>query len=231
MTTVRPRRRIRRSLGRGVSAFTVLELLIVLALVAALGAMVFPPLSRWVDEYRFRETVKQFDAAMDACRAAAQRGGRALVLVARTENGGLRVRSRDAADVATEGLADAPRATAAHSAERREVSSGPETHGLTEMFTAPSLARFSFPPGFGPDAEEAGGSGVPARAPAGESAGLGPEVELAVVLPDGTAAAGTPWRVRDAHGRVAETAVDRWSGTIRLRPVATTATRPGEVKR
>ncbi len=195
-----------------------LELLIVLALLAALGAMVFPPLSRWVDEYRFRETLKQFDAAMDACRAAAQRGGRALVLVARAENGGLRVRSHDA----SEAPAEAPTEASADAGESRAASVGASG--------APSLTRFSFPPGFGPDTDEAPGPGVNSSRPASESGGPGTEVELAVLLPDGTAAAGTPWRVRDAHGRVAETSVDRWAGTLRLRSVAKPATRAGEVR-
>jgi len=195
----------------GAPGFTLIELLIVLALMAALMAIVFPPMWRWLDDYRFRETLRQFDASMDACRAGAQRRGRAVTVFARVEAGGIRVYTREV-DIAPS------------TAEEEAITQGPAA-------VAPvAVVRFAFSSGFEPETSgelEGALEVLPPAAP--DTSEAPPDDELALLLPDGTAAAGKAWRVRHANGRSAEVIVDRWSGSVRLRAVASPAARATEL--
>jgi len=186
-------------------AFTIVELLIVLALLAAIGSLALPPVWKWVEDVRFRETMATFDAAMDAAGAAARRGGRALAVAARNENGRLKVETSEVAGPL--------------SPDEAGDSEGDDSG------RAVSVVRYSFPPGFR-FADEVRRAGASVAAGPGTKAGATgsstgeTRLGIALFLPDGTAAAGAPLRISDGRGHSAEVVVDAWSGAVRLRPVA-----------
>ncbi len=183
--------------GRCARAFTIIEVLIVLALLIAIGALSIPPVWRWVEDYRFRESLARFDSAMDSCRAVAQRRGEVLAVSAAEVNGIVRVESRGVARRPVDEL------------EVELVESGAEE---------PATLRFRFPRGFRLAVDEGGSAGfVPGAGESDETQAAGRE--FALLLPDGTAASGDRLLVTDVHGRRAEVAVDRWSGEVRLREV------------
>lgn len=205
MTTVS--RALRSGAARGrctcTRGFTILEVLVVVALLAAISAIAFPTLSKWVGEYRFRETLEQFEASMESCRAATQRAGCAVRIAARTEGRRVRVLSTE--------LKDRPPVREEAITDVREES--PDFR-----------VRFEFPAGFvAAGAGDRGTRAAEIKAAAGGAVlpdGAPPAEDLAILLPDGTASGGTTWRVRDSAGRLAEIVVDHWSGAVRLRRIA-----------
>jgi|GEM_PF-1786435 len=65
-------------------AFTILELMLAIAVLVAIGAVVVPVLTNRAPEASFRESVAQLDSAVALARARSRQEGTALMLVARS---------------------------------------------------------------------------------------------------------------------------------------------------
>jgi len=69
-------------------AFSLVEVLVALAVLILLGALVLPTLHGLSDTAEFRETCDQLSSAVSVCRSEAQRRGTPMELVARKESDG-----------------------------------------------------------------------------------------------------------------------------------------------
>lgn len=197
--------------ARGRGAFTLLEILIALAIVVALLALVAQPLARRLGDSRFRETLSQIEAAMMLVRADAQRNGSAIEVFARDGRAGFQLLGREV-DFG-QGAPPEDESSGQGTAHERLVFELPAGFviGESELSSAPRKAESEgmAPPPVPVDEESgAGGDADPAGA-------------VVVFLPDGSAARGTgSGVVTDRAGRRAEMKVNTWTGRVEVVPGA-----------
>lgn len=211
--------------------FTLLELMVVLAILLALASVAVPALLTSSRASRLPEAQGQIEAAMMMARADAQRQATPVRLM---------VRERAGSAGEMELVAEAVELSAAE--PREESAEGATTGGPAKVSPERSGSVYALPSGvsvreFVPGShEEIAGrehTSVPSvaahSAPSGASAdrasGAASEtsirdgVVLAVFLPDGEAVRPGPRYLVDRAGRVLELVVEPMSGRVTVRPV------------
>lgn len=199
--------------------FSVIELLVVLGVLVAVGAVVTADLAGRTADARLAEASRRVESAFVLARAEAQRAGRAMNLLARAEGRTARLvlAAFDADGESIDGSGDggraAPRATP------------PPSERLLVVLPAGVLVTSG-------EASSAGGAGLDAAsgrpteprpgddAGAASVAGASEPVRLAVMLPDGTCRAEPSCRLVGPGPRRAGVTVSRWTGRARVAPIA-----------
>lgn len=196
------------------SGLTLLELLIALALMAALVGTVLPMVANRAEPMQFEETLRHVKSAVEWCRADARRGGEPVELVAMVDASGRTL----LVGVIFGGEEGASRAGVAAS------SAGTEA----ERVEAPRRTYLELPAGYrltrgelDRAVEELAGS---------EDAFLPPPVDevieeedrrvtVAIFLPDGGAIVGEPVRLEGRRGMRAMLRVNPWTGSATIEPL------------
>lgn len=175
--------------------FSMIELLIVVAIVVALGAVVSASLLGWGADARFEEASRRVESAFVIARADALREGRALAIMARPDRG------RDGMDLVLETF---------------------DPEGGSEAGARPSRRLVALPDGVRVvdrlESQDGAGTAAPG-ADAAVQAGAGGSVRLCVMLPDGGAWASAPVYLVGPGDRAAKIGVNRWTGTARIEVV------------
>ncbi len=183
--------------------FSILELLIVVGVIVALGAVVSASLFGLAAGARFDEAVRRVEAAFVLARADAQREGRALAIVA------------DSGPEGVELVLERFEPDSAMAAKPAGPAGGPESRRLVLL---PGGVRVTdhLPPAPGTAASPA----VPdAEAGADRAEGGRESVRVCVMLPDGGAWASRPMYLVGPGERAAKIGVNRWTGTARVEVV------------
>jgi type II secretory pathway pseudopilin PulG len=187
-------------------AFTLLELLIAVGLVVALGALALPAL--WaggrIEGARLESASGQLSAVIARCRAEAQRSGRPLALLYDPGEG-----ARPALVVRS--VLDAP-------GDERRGSGGVLAAIEREEFPAGLTVSLVRPESGNGDARGVEPSG---GIPAGGGAPQGEEVRLAVFMPDGSAVVAGPAYVYAGRApeRAYEVSIARWGASAEVRAI------------
>jgi type II secretory pathway pseudopilin PulG len=193
--------------------FSILELLIVLGVVVALGAVVSANLFGLAAGARFEEAVRRIEAAFVLARADAQREGAALAMVA--DSGPERVAlvlERFEPGSAVEG-------------ERADPAGGRASRRLV-LLPAGVRVEDQLPVGTGTTDSPAV---PPAEAGASRNASGRESVRMCVMLPDGGAWTSKPVYLVGPGERAARIEVNRWTGMARIEIVeAREGADPGE---
>jgi prepilin-type N-terminal cleavage/methylation domain-containing protein len=177
-------------------AFSLLEVLIAIAVVAAIAGVVFANLSGWTARSRFEAAIRQVESVVALVRADAMREGRALTLVAAERDGAWRLEVEEFGDEAAE-----------EGADRRVVMELPSGVRVSAARPRPVEERL-----FAPAVEA-------------DAAPVEPErVDVCVLLPDGSAWGEVKYVIGPGE-RLGEMRVSAWTGAARVTevpwPVAT----------
>lgn len=187
--------------------FSILELLVVVGVIVALGAVVSASLFGLAAGARFDEAVRRVEAAFVLARADAQRERTALAVVADSGADGVALvleRFEPGSEPAA-AVEPRPAGSAGGRVSRRLVLLPPGVRATDQLPPAPGSADSrTVPPA---------GTGT-ARAEGGRQS-----VRVCVMLPDGGAWASGPVYLVGAGERTAKIGVNRWTGTARVEVV------------
>ena len=191
--------------NRSPRAFTLVELMVALALAVALAAVVVPVSLSWLPAAALDEAPARIESALALARAEAQRRGVVIEVVAvRTDRGITEIRARD---LTTEEAEDD---------EASAAADGPLNETLLAELPEGTTLRRVGSEDDGSDAPglEAGADPTPEPAPL--------EMVLAIALPDGriVVETGSELRVIGADARWAALAINGWTGVVTARPGA-----------
>ncbi len=175
--------------------FSLIEVLIVVGVVVALGAVVSASLLGWGADARFEEASRRVESAFVIARADALRESRALAVVARPDRVGVAL-VREPFEAGGAG------------------ASGAGARPARRLVTLPDGVRVS-------DRLESTqeGAGTAASANPAVREGAGESVRLCVMLPDGGAWASAPVYLLGPDDRAAKVGVSRWTGAARIEVV------------
>lgn len=174
--------------------FSMIELLIVVGVVVALGAVVSASLLGWGADARFQEASRRVESALVIARADALREGRALAIMARSDRGRV--------------------ALVLETFEPERVGSEAGARPSRRLVVLPDGVRVV------DRLESQDGAGTAAaRADAAVQEGAEVSVRLCVMLPDGGAWASAPVYLVGPGDRAAKIGVNRWTGTARIEVV------------
>lgn len=191
-------------------AFTLLELMVALALAVVLAAVVLPVSLSWLPAAGLDEAPPRIESALALARADAQRRGVVVEIVAIETPGGItEIRARDVADENAEDEEE----NHARATGRRDETILAELPKGTKLRRAGSEEEGGLPP-FEEEIEPAG---------AVQASGAGPiEIVLAIALPDGriVAEGGGELRVIGGDARWAALGINGWTGAVTARPGA-----------
>jgi prepilin-type N-terminal cleavage/methylation domain-containing protein len=194
----------------GSRGFTLLEVLVALAVVAVMASLAIPGLWGRMDGAKLNAAARQVEAALVTIRANSQRDGVALELVAIDGPGGVRLRAdplgSGAGEVGAGTLAPRPsRVLATLPAGVRIILSVPPPEEDVMLAPEGQTRRAGYSPG---------GDELP--------------VKLAVLLPDGSVVATGPFRIgmgeRQSAGQTGSdrpallVRINRWTGVCSISP-------------
>ena len=200
-------------------SLTLLETLIALVLMVALGALIFPALMNSLDERAFENVAEETNEQLMRARAHAQVTGSPVEVTYDTHKSEVRARLFQPLDdfVAPEQDESADAEPAAASLSQPTPQSR-EGAAITEAWALVNLGR-SMRIASRPPAETAADALLP---PADslepgeyetiEDLGKGQEIRLAVFMPDGTALMGDQVWLNDDKGRIGVFTINSWSG-------------------
>ena len=171
-------------------AFSLLEVLIAIAVVAAIASVVFVNLPALTTRARFEAATRQLESAAAIVRSDAMRGGRALTLIASEREGAWRLEVEEFGDDAAE-----------EGATRRVVMELPS--GVRVSAARPRPVEDG---AFAPVVEADAAAAEPDR------------VDICVLLPDGSAWGEVKYVVGPGE-RLAEVRVGAWTGAARVTEV------------
>lgn len=209
---------------RGVS---LLEILIALVLVVAIGAMVAPALLRSLDERAFESTADSTNEQLMMARAHAQASGAAVEVMYHPATQQVQVRLFDmlAANRSSDGFDRDQRSSIGKNLPRFDATDDgsprlePDRGAIGESWACQSLPHglrlASRPPVSDSDDQDAFG---PAAASADDRVQTiadlqgNEDIRLAVFMPDGSALVGDPVWLNDDKGRCGMFTINPWSG-------------------
>ena len=190
-------------------AFTILELMIALALIVTLAALVMPSIGRLVHSTEVETTARNVESMLTMARADAQRDGQAIVVYAQSRMDGLIGLYSQVFDPRQEmGQDRRPPVLLTLPKGMSFSSTPPEQKGLGE-FMGPDdgLDR--------PVDDVAGGGG---EFEPGQLLGIGgpDRLELVIFLPDGSGLGRGSRYLHVVEGRGFELVLNQWTGAVTL---------------
>jgi prepilin-type N-terminal cleavage/methylation domain-containing protein len=196
--------------GRMRRAFSLVEVMIALAVVVLLGALVMPSLRGMSDSVELKETCEQLSSAVSVCRSEAQRRGTPMELVARKgSDGRVALVGRPAK------FEDTSREQQTRTGQVLMVlphgysidhDSGSAAASASDATTADSAQQVEDDPA--PAADESSDEEDPSAAP------------LIVFWASGGASKGSGLYLHTRDGRVMGAEINSFTGMLRLEPVA-----------
>jgi prepilin-type N-terminal cleavage/methylation domain-containing protein len=219
----------RSGLGRAGRAFTIIELMVVLAIMLAVGAIALPLALDDAKRAAMREAQDQLEAVLLSARADAQRTGKTVRVIGVVLDGRWvlteeEVLERKASDDVSPGSgSDLSGAT-------RVIQELPLPDGVRLGRTrdeAEGKVRQAWEPGseLG-ESDESDAEMTTDPSDAGASGGQ--EIQIAVLLPDGQIMATRPLYLGGADGRVGEVSVNGWTGVLTVTLLPARTGEPGE---
>lgn len=182
-------------------AFTLIEVLISLAILVALTGLLWPATQGWMDSARFRETAAQLPGVLASVRADVRRDGIPCRVVARSTGGVETLMVERIESVAKPDEAERPQAASA--------STGSKGRKVMELPSGCAIVRATSDGA----SQEQGREGDEARR---DEVDAGDGVTLVVFLPDGSAISAEEVSFTGSGGRSIPLIFDRWTGRARL---------------
>jgi prepilin-type N-terminal cleavage/methylation domain-containing protein len=197
-------------MGRVVQrAFSLIEVMIVLAVLMLVTALVMPALHGTSESVEFKETCEQLSSAVSVCRSEAQRRGAPMEIVTRKESDGrVALVSRPATLN--------PTATVTLPKGGQVLLVLPHGYCIDRDSGAASTTEPEHPSGSAGD--ESDGSEVPA--PPSETEDDGTPKPLVVFWASGGASAGSGLYLHGRGGRVVGAEINSFTGLLKLEQVA-----------
>ncbi|MCL4196709.1 MAG: prepilin-type N-terminal cleavage/methylation domain-containing protein [Phycisphaerales bacterium] len=216
---------------------TLLEVLIVLALLIASAAIAIPAMSRRFESTRFDATVDQIIATLALARAQSQQQRRPVQVIWDANARTVRAAWLDAAALADEDDSDEPSREAEQPrdpADGSDERSGQDrldnaAAAAGTMATGGSSLRVLLPEGCRVEVRPTADEEAPADAaedrldPIAADDSAGRNLSLAVFMPDGSTFGQASFRVVDNRGRQVRIDINPWTGQAAFAPVASAA--------
>lgn len=217
---------------------TLLEVLIVLALLIASAAIAIPAMSRRFEATRFDATVDQIIATLALARAQSQQQRRPVQIIWDSDARTIRAAWLDAAAFSDEDDSDEPPREAE---EARESADAPDERSgqnrldaaaaaAGTMATGGSSLRVLLPEGCRVEVRPAADEELPgaeaedrSNATAAVDDSTGRNLSLAVFMPDGSTFGQASFRVVDTRGRQVRIDINPWTGQAAFAPGASAA--------